>query len=330
MDINEFRNSFPDEDVCRKFLEKSIWPQGRFCPHCNCSKSWPLSGPSSRKGLYECSGCGKQFTVTTKTPLHATKLPLRTWLMAMYFMVNSSKGVSSVFLSKWIGVTQKCAWKVGHAVRALMKAHGDAIKPLDGIVELDEKYLGGKPRFQHGVTHPRGKGTSKSCIHVSVKRHGEVKAAVVTGDSYAELAPQVALAISPEAHIMTDQLSSYKAIGKEYAAHDSVNHGLKEFSRDDVHCNTAESYNAILERAKQGVFHFISKRHLTRYVTEISFRWNNRDPVEKVTRQGMSKIVMQAKPIMEQFHNLLKHAVGTQLRRTIYGGIAIPQPLFGG
>lgn len=79
----------------------------------------------------------------------------------MYFMVNSSKGVSSVFLAKWIGVRQKTAWKVGHAIRAMMKAHGNAIAPLDGIVELDEKYLGGKPRFEHGVVHPRGKGTSK-------------------------------------------------------------------------------------------------------------------------------------------------------------------------
>ena len=93
-------------------------------------KSWLLSGPSSRKGLYECSGCGKQFTITTKTPLHSTKLPLRTWLMAMYFMVNSSKGISSVYLAKWLGVRQKTAWKVGHAIRAMMKAHGDAIGPL--------------------------------------------------------------------------------------------------------------------------------------------------------------------------------------------------------
>ena len=170
--------------------------------------------------------------------------------MAMYFMINSSKGISSVFLAKWIGVRQKTAWKVGHAIRAMMKAHGNAIAPLDGIVELDEKYLGGKPRFEHGVVHPRGKGTSKSCIHVAVKRQGEAKAEVVNSDSYADLAPQIAAVVSPDAHVMTDQLQTYKAIGKKYAAHDSVNHGNKEFSRDGVHVNTAESFNAVLERAK--------------------------------------------------------------------------------
>lgn len=329
MNINEFRSTFQDEDVCRQYLEKTIWHNGRTCPHCKSQKSWPLSGPSTRKGLYECSGCGNQFTVTTKTPLHSTKLPLRTWLMAMYFIVNSSKGISSIFLAKWIGVSQKSAWKIGHAIRALMKAHGNAIGSLDGIVELDEKYIGGKPRFEQGVVHPRGKGTSKSCVHVAVKRHGEVKAEVVHSDSYSDLAPQVAAVVSPKAHVITDQLATYKSIGKMFASHESVNHGSKEFSRNGVHVNTAESFNGILERAKQGVFHFMSKRHLKRYIGEVAFRWNNRDPVMKTTKKGVSKIVMQAKPILDQLQNLLINAVGIQLRRTIYGGIATPQPFFG-
>lgn len=140
MNIIEFRNMFPDEETCRQYFEKAIWPDGRRCPHCGDHRSWSISGTSAREGLYECAGCGKQFTVTTKTPLHSTKLPLKTGLMAMYFMINSSKGVSSVFLAKWIGVRQKTAWKVGHAVRALMKAHGDAIGPLDGIVEQPRSF----------------------------------------------------------------------------------------------------------------------------------------------------------------------------------------------
>lgn len=126
---------------------------------------------------------------------------------------------------------------------------------------------------------------------------------------------------------MTDQLATYKAIGKMYATHESVNHGSKEFSRNGVHVNTAESFNGILERAKQGVFHFMSKRHLKRYIGEVAFRWNNREPVTKITKKGLSKIVMQAIPILEQLQNLLIHAVGVQLRRTIYGGIATTLPM---
>ena len=85
----------------------------------------------------------------------------------------------------------------------------------------------------------------------------------------------------------------------------------------------------ILERTKQGVFHFVSRQHIPRYLSEVAFRRNNRDPVEK-KRNGLSKIAIQAKPVLEQFEILLNHAVGTQLRRTTYGGVTQPQPLFGG
>ncbi len=242
--------------------------------------------------------------MTTKTPMHGTKLPLRTWLLAMYFLINSSKGVSSVFLAKWLGVNQKTAWKIGHAIRAMMAAHAASLGLLDGIVELDEKYLGGKPRFQRGVKHPRGKGTKKACVHVAVSRQGSVQASMIPGDSYAVLAPYVKQVVSPDARIMTDQLKPYVAIGKQFAGHERVHHGIKEFARGQAHVNTAESFNAILERAKQGVFHFVSSRHLPRYLSEVVFRWNNRDPVEK-KRNGLSKIVMQAKPVLEQLGILL-------------------------
>ena len=329
MNLNQFRNLFPDEGACRRYLEKVIWPSGRVCPHCGGLKSWLLTGESTRPGLYECGGCAGQFTVTTKTPMHSTKLPLRTWLLAMYFMVNSSKGISSVFLAKWLGVNQKSAWKLGHAIRAMMSVHAEAVGLLSGIVELDEKYLGGKPRFQHGVKHPRGSGSPKTCVHVAVSRKGAVKTGILDGNSYAEMAPHILQTVSPSARIMTDQLRTYRAIGKEFAGHESVNHGAKEYARGEAHINTAESFNAILERAKQGVFHFVSRQHIPRYLSEVAFRWNNRVPVKK-KRNGLSKIVMQAKPVLEQFENLLQYAVGTQLRRTIYGGITQPQPLFRG
>jgi hypothetical protein len=261
--------------------------------------------------------------------MHSTKLPLQIWLLAMYFMINSSKGVSSVFLAKWLGVNQKTAWKIGHGIRAMMAAHAASLGLLDGIVELDEKYLGGKPRFQQGEKHPRGKATKKACVHVAVSRKGPVYASMIPSDSYAVLAPYIKRVVSPEARIMTDQLQPYVAIGKQFSGHERVHHSKKEFARGQAHVNTAESFNAILERAKQGVFHFVNRRHLPRYLGEIVFRWNNRDPMKK-KRNRLSKIVMQAKLVLEQLGILLNQAVGTQLRRTIYGGVASPQLLFRG
>jgi|TARA_B100001964_G_C13872803_1_gene439488 hypothetical protein len=98
--------------------------------------------------------------VTTKTPLHSTKLSFWTWLQAIYYIINSSKGVSSVILSRWIGVSQPTAWKMGHAIRQMMIPTPEGLS-LTGTVELDEKYFGGKPRYQPGVVHKRGRGTSK-------------------------------------------------------------------------------------------------------------------------------------------------------------------------
>ncbi len=322
MDIDHLRARFPDENACRTFFESIIWRNGRVCPHCDCSKSYRLSGQSSRPGLYECDKCKRQFTVTTHTPMHSTKLPLWKWLLCMYLMVNSSKGISSVFMAKWIGVAQKTAWKMGHAIRELMDPGAEP--PLHGIVELDEKYFGGKPRFKKGVKHKRGKGTEKQPVLVAVQRQGAVRSALVDSDSVAELGPWVERFAQKEAHLMTDENQAYLQIGKHFAGHSSVNHSAKEYARGDVHNNTAESFNSILERAKQGVFHYMSSKHLPRYLNEIGFRWDHRIPTEKKTKKGTKKIVMIAMPVLELLYSLLSRALGRQIRRSKKGGIFSP------
>ena len=160
MNIDQLKKQFPDEHSCRKFFESVVWAKGRNCPHCHCSRSYLLKGDSVRPGTYECARCKRQFTVTTKTPMHSTKLSFWKWLQAIYYIVNSSKGISSVYLAKWIGVSQPTAWRMGHAIREMMAPVPEGFS-LTGIVELDEKYLGGKPRYQPGVVHKRGRGTSK-------------------------------------------------------------------------------------------------------------------------------------------------------------------------
>ena len=327
MNIEAFQQHFPDEAACRAFFESMIWPDGRVCPHCGSTTSWVIASKHVRPGLYHCKDCGRQFTVTTKTPLHSTKLTLWHWLMVMYYMVHSSKGVSSVFLARWVGISQKSAWKVMHAVRALMSCHQQAIAPLHDIVEVDEKYVGGTPRYQHGVLHKRGRGTAKSCVLVAVQRRGPVRATPITTESVAEIKTFVTEVVDNSAHLMSDQLSVYRIIGREYASHKWVNHGEKEFVRGDAHNNTAESYNALLERAKLGVYHFFSPEHLKRYVDEVAFRWNQRDPQEVVVtkgkNQGLTKIIMKQREVLRQLSSLLSNAVGCQIRRTANSGIRI-------
>ena len=159
MNLDQLRQQFPNEQACRQFFESVIWQDGRKCPLCGYEYSCALKSPHVRPGLYECYQCKRQYTVTTRTPMHSTKLPLWKWLQGMYLIVNSSKGVSSVFLGRYLGISQPAAWRMGHAIRQMMTPMINA--KLSGIVELDETYIGGKPRYESGVRHKRGRGTRK-------------------------------------------------------------------------------------------------------------------------------------------------------------------------
>ena len=117
--VRDVWKKMPTERHARIFLEHAIWAGDRFCPHCGSLRSTRLRGDTVRPGLYQCAEreCRRQFTVTTKTPLHATKLDLRIWIAAMFLVLTSSKGISSVVMARILGVNQKTAWKLGHAIR---------------------------------------------------------------------------------------------------------------------------------------------------------------------------------------------------------------------
>lgn len=319
MTAEQLRKNLPDEKACRDFLESTIWKNGRVCPHCGCMESWPIKGRSARPGLYECSGCRRQFTVTTKTPMHSTKLPLWTWILGMYYMVHSSKGVSSVFMARWLGITQKAAWKLCHAIREMMDTSHENFPAVGGVVEIDEKFLGGKPRKEKGIVNKRGKGTKKQGVLVMVERHGIVRAELIDSASIEDIRPHVERHVDKDSYLMTDQNPAYKLIAAKYAGHSFVNHSDEEFARGAVHNNTAESFNALLERAKYGVFHWLSKKHMKRYLNEVAFRWNHREPEEN--RKG--KIVMKPLPVLTLLESLLGCAVWRQLRRTPTAGFRL-------
>src|SRR3546814_14899750 len=210
-----------------------MWPEGRFCPHCGSLRSAPILGHTARSGLYQCSEpeCRLQFTVTTKTPLYATKLPLWKWIQAIYFMLESSKGVSSVIMADWLGISQKSAWKICHAVRLLLSQRYDFDQLLSGTVELDDKFFGGAPRFKKGVKHKRGKGTKKQLIGIAAQRLGPVRAVLLENDPEANLREFVSRVVSPDATAMSDAGGGDAKIGHASAAQRPVLPSKKEFAR---------------------------------------------------------------------------------------------------
>lgn len=179
--VHDIWKRMPTERHARLFLENAIWGDDRFCPHCGSLSSRPLRSASVRPGLYQCAerDCRSQFTVTTKTPLHATKLDLRIWIAAMFLVLTSSKGISSVVMSRLLGVNQKTAWKLGHAIRELMDDRHGVAGRLSGVVEVDEAFIGGKPKFRHGVKNKRGRGTGKPIALVAAARNGQARAVLI-------------------------------------------------------------------------------------------------------------------------------------------------------
>lgn len=250
--VEEMIAAFRDEQHCRRLLESMVWPDGRICPACGYKRSIALAGRDTgkrraRPGLYQCSSgdCRFQFTVTTHTPLHSTKLPLRVWLKAMWLLLQSDKGLSSVRLAEALGVSQPTAWRMGHALR-LMVARENM---LAGTVEIDHFHLGGRPR-KNPDDPPPGRGrkgqanTDKTPVMAMVRRPtdvmpgtlaGDARAAVVTGLSARASERVIEAQIELGAHLMSDEWKAFMAIGESFAKHETVKHSSGEYVRDAVH-----------------------------------------------------------------------------------------------
>jgi transposase-like protein len=327
--------AFADPDAARTFLEALVWPTGAFCPFCGSTHVWRFraDGRKSRPGLHECSDCCSQFTVTTRTPLHSTKLPLVKWIMAIYLITTSSKGIASTVLGRWIGVPQETAWKVGHAIRELMDLRDENGPALSGVVEIDTKNVGGAPKYQRHVYHPPGRGTDKQPVLIAVERGGQVRASVVEGEARTDIEPVITAAVEPTAHLMSDKDRAVGAVGKQFAAHDTIDHGAKEFARSggkgqpEIHSNTAESFGSQLERAQVGVFHQFGDHLLQRYVDEVAFRWNHTEREDYTDGLGRKRSRLVPGPFIQQAADLLRHAVGRQVRRSSTGGLRWPPPI---
>lgn len=268
---------FTDEDAARDFIESRIWPNGPVCPHCKCEESYTLTAkPEStnpvRKGVYKCKACRQQYTVRIGTIFEDSKIPFSKWLMALHLLTSSKKGISSLQISRELGITNKSAWFLTHRIREAMRKDGP-IDPLHGTVECDETYVGGK------AAGFRGRSTAKKTpVMVLVERDGSARAMPINRVTAAELKGAIRIYVSEDAKIVTDDFPSYRGIGKEFAGgHSTVNHSAKEYvNAMGEHTNTAESFFALLKRGHYGTFHQLSKKHLHRYADEFSFRSNHR------------------------------------------------------
>jgi transposase-like protein len=288
------------EDQAREYFEKRRWPHGPCCIHCGSVDVYRLQGQATRPGLLECRDCRKQFTVTMGTVMEDTHLPLAQWAKAFHYLTTAKKGMSALQLQRNLGIgSYRTAWFLAHRIRLAMSKEPVA-GLLKGDVQVDETYVGGKPRKGHGQPRPkRGRGTNKQAVLVLVETDGKARSHPIERLDAASLKAAMKECIDPSAAIVTDELPSYPKAAAGFAGgHHTVNHGMDEYvNPDGKHTNTAESYFSLLKRGVYGTFHHISKKHMHRYCDEFSFRWNGRD-LEDAERRDAAVRGAEGKRIM--------------------------------
>ena len=284
-----------DERAAVEFLERQRWGDSPACPRCGATDVYQMRGRDRKRNkrfLWLCRGCGEQFTVRIGTVFEDSRIPLRHWCYAFWAACASKKGVSALQIKRQTGLSYKSALFLMHRIRYAMTP--DRSPRLDGTVEVDETYVGGRPRnpsiqalraMSYTERKPwwqereraKGRGTKKPPVVALVERGGNVRAQVIADVSGKTLHRAIRENVRASAAIHTDELSSYHGIGRHFAGgHHTVRHSIREYARGDVHVNTAESFFALLKRGLIGTFHAVSKKHLHRYVNEFAFRWNHR------------------------------------------------------
>jgi transposase-like protein len=275
-----------NDDECRDYLEGLLWPEGPVCPHCQSRDCTKLNGEAHRPGTVQCNDCRGQFTVTVGTVMESSKVLLCKWLMAFHLICSSKKGFAALQLKRELSLgSYKTAWFMMHRVRHALAS--PAIKQaFSGAVEVDETYVGGKPRPKNNDTQApakRGRGTKKTPVVVLVERDGSARSTPVERVDAKTLRSEIRETVERNAVILTDEWSSYEGIGDHFdGGHETVCHSDREYVRFHeesglpIHVNTAESFFALIKRGHYGVYHQMSKKHLHRYCAEYDFRWNHR------------------------------------------------------
>ncbi len=262
---------FPDEETAVKWFENQRWPNGRHCPHCGGTRTKPK--PSGKPMPYHCRDCKKHFSCRTGTVMQSSRRPVREWVIAMYLMTTNLKGVSSMKLHRDLGITQKTAWMMAQKIREGWK-EGKSL--LNGTVEVDETFIGGKEKNKHESKRSHTRGPSGKAVVMGMKDREANKIIAKPVPERTKEAVQgfVGSYVSRKAMVYTDDHRSY--IGLPYE-HESVNHSVGEYVRDQAHTNGIESFWAALKRGYYGTYHRMSPKHLDRYVTEFAGRHNVRE-----------------------------------------------------
>jgi transposase-like protein len=271
--VAEIPRACQNEAAAVEFMEEHRWGDHPACPRCGSEDVYQMrdskTGRRQSNFRWHCRDCAKikgqpsQYTVRIGTVFEDSRIELRHWCYAFWRASTSKKGAAALEIARQTELSYKSALFMMHRIRYAM---AEEPSPLDGTVEVDEAYIGGKPRYKG--KNKRGRGTKKQPIVALVERNGRVRSHTIANVSAKTLKKAIRETVGRSARIVTDENPAYIGIGKEFAGgHQAVNHGRREYVRGDVHSNTAESFFAIIKRGMYGIYHNVSREHLHRYLS---------------------------------------------------------------
>jgi len=274
--ILDFQKEFSSEEKCREYLEQQRWNGTPACPFCGSLNVHRF--PNGR--IFKCreKQCRSKFSVTVGTIYENTKIPLTKWFLATYILSVHSKGISSLQLATWLGVTQKTAWHLNHRIRVMLTEKAPEL--LDGIVEVDETYVGGSLKNIHAKKKEALKGLdNKTMVFGAIQRNGKLRTKVIPQTNIENISKAIEEFVAPDSFMVSDEHHAYNKVGEKYN-HRKVNHRDKEYVRKEdilVHTNNIEGYWNILKKQIDGIHHSVSPKHLQRYCNESAFRFNHKE-----------------------------------------------------
>ena len=275
MDLIEVFEKFPTQEACIAHLENIRWPETPTCPHCH-SERVARKAENGLVGRWNCHTCHNSYNVLSGTIMQKTKVPLQKWFVAITLTLNAKKSLSSYQLARDIKTTHQTALYMQHRIRAAMV---ETDKVLQGILEADETYVGGKPRRTNKKDdhkpNPPGRGTKKTPVIGVVERGGSVVAKVAADLSGKGIVKFLRKHVNlPDSLLVTDEYKGYNAVDS-LMVHEVINHS-EQYAVGDIHSNTIEGLWALIKRAWYGSHHHYSKRYMPLYIAETSWKYNER------------------------------------------------------
>lgn len=272
----EMTQAFPDEQAAIDHFTAIRWQDGAFCPYCGSTEVYHFADNRTHK----CADCHQRFSIKVGTIFEDTKLPLQKWFIAIWMITSHKKGISSAQMARDLKITQKSAWFMLHRLRHAIRTRSFN-KRLEGEIEVDETFIGGKDKNKHAHQRKGKRGpVGKTAVFGMLERGGELRARKMESLKASEVQGEIARNVEPGSNIMTDEYTGYRGLDEQFNHH-TVNHSAGEYVKNYFcHVNGIEGAWSLFKRQIFGIHHFVSTKHLDRYLDEMCWRYNRRDSAE--------------------------------------------------